>query len=54
MTLNHSGDNVCVCVRVCTDFTHTQFKIYTVKSKGKGHLCIGTEALCRPYGPYGE
>ena len=24
------------------------------KDKGKAHPCTGTEALYRPYGPYGE
>jgi len=29
--------------------------IYLIKDgKGKGHPCIGTEALYRSYGPYGE
>jgi hypothetical protein len=28
--------------------------VSTSKGKGKGHPCTGTEALYRPYGPWGE
>jgi hypothetical protein len=28
--------------------------IHYEKAKVKMHLCTGTEALYRPYGPYGE
>ena len=30
------------------------FATYSKKCKGKGHPCTGTEALYRPYGPWGE
>jgi len=28
--------------------------IIGTNGEGKGHPCTGTEALYRPYGPYGE
>jgi len=41
------------------NFGHQPFHAYKKtggggKKKGKGHPCTGTEALYRPYGPYGE